>query len=176
MSVRRRPRGGEGRQDGGPQGSQSQGGRRLLMWLLSSGDDGDGSKYGSQAAQEERAADQKCTGGTAHLSVLSLSPEGAIPAGRTHPPDLGAERESSPTMPVSLLRLFVSLCVRGPGNGRKKSSCIMRRLSSVRREFLSLRICVDLQSLPLRYSCLGNPMDRGAWGLQSMGSQRVRHN
>ena len=27
---------------------------------------------------------------------------------------------------------------------------------------------------PLQYSCLENPMDRGAWGLQSMGSQRVR--
>ena len=26
---------------------------------------------------------------------------------------------------------------------------------------------------PLQYSCLGNPMDRGAWGQQSMGSQRV---
>ena len=25
---------------------------------------------------------------------------------------------------------------------------------------------------PLQYSCLENPMDRGAWGLQSMGSQR----
>ena len=28
---------------------------------------------------------------------------------------------------------------------------------------------------PLQYSCLGNPMDRGACGLQSMGSQRVGH-
>ena len=29
---------------------------------------------------------------------------------------------------------------------------------------------------PLQYSCLGNPMDRGLpGGLQSMGSQRVRH-
>ena len=28
---------------------------------------------------------------------------------------------------------------------------------------------------PFQYSCLGNPMDRGAGGLQSMGSQRVRH-
>ena len=28
---------------------------------------------------------------------------------------------------------------------------------------------------PLQYSCLGNPMDRGAWGgLQSIGSQRIR--
>ena len=29
---------------------------------------------------------------------------------------------------------------------------------------------------PLQYSCLENPMDRGAWWLQSMGSQRVRYN
>ena len=28
---------------------------------------------------------------------------------------------------------------------------------------------------PLQYSCLENPMDRGACRLQSMGSQRVRH-
>ena len=28
---------------------------------------------------------------------------------------------------------------------------------------------------PLQYSCLENPMDRGPGGLQSMGSQRVRH-
>ena len=27
----------------------------------------------------------------------------------------------------------------------------------------------------LQYSCLENPMDRGAWQLQSMGSQRVGH-
>ena len=28
---------------------------------------------------------------------------------------------------------------------------------------------------PLQYSCLENPVDKGALGLQSMGSQRVRH-
>ena len=29
---------------------------------------------------------------------------------------------------------------------------------------------------PLQYSCLKNPMDRGAWwATQSMGLQRVRH-
>ena len=27
---------------------------------------------------------------------------------------------------------------------------------------------------PLQYSFLENPMDRGAWGLQSIGPQRVR--
>ena len=31
-------------------------------------------------------------------------------------------------------------------------------------------------SNPLQYSCLGNTMDRGAWQVQSMGLQRVRHN
>ena len=29
---------------------------------------------------------------------------------------------------------------------------------------------------PHQYFCLENPMDRGAWQLQSTGSQRVRHN
>ena len=28
---------------------------------------------------------------------------------------------------------------------------------------------------PLQYSCLENPMDRGAWWLQTMGSQRAGH-
>ena len=32
------------------------------------------------------------------------------------------------------------------------------------------------QGKGLQYSCLENPMDRGAWWLQSMGSKRVRHN
>ena len=31
------------------------------------------------------------------------------------------------------------------------------------------------RSNPLYYSCLENPMDRGAWWAQSMGSQRTRH-
>ena len=29
---------------------------------------------------------------------------------------------------------------------------------------------------PLQYSCLENPIDRGAWRVPSMGSQRIRHN
>ena len=28
---------------------------------------------------------------------------------------------------------------------------------------------------PLQYSCLENPMDRGAWRPQSKGSQAIRH-
>ena len=33
----------------------------------------------------------------------------------------------------------------------------------------------DGNGTPLQYSCLENPMDKGACGLQSMGSQRVGH-
>ena len=29
---------------------------------------------------------------------------------------------------------------------------------------------------PLQYSCLDNPLDRGAWQATLQGSQRVRHN
>ena len=29
---------------------------------------------------------------------------------------------------------------------------------------------------PLQYSCLGNPMDRGAWQAAAHGVARVRHN
>ena len=29
---------------------------------------------------------------------------------------------------------------------------------------------------PLEYSCLGNPMDRGAWWATAHGVTRVRHN
>ena len=28
---------------------------------------------------------------------------------------------------------------------------------------------------PIQYSCLGNPMDRGAWQITVHGSQKVRH-
>ena len=40
--------------------------------------------------------------------------------------------------------------------------------------------CAEGNGNSLQYSCLGNPMDRGAWQVTwghkgSMGSQRVRH-
>ena len=31
------------------------------------------------------------------------------------------------------------------------------------------------KEMAAQYSCLENPVDRGFWGLQSMGSQRVGH-
>ena len=34
----------------------------------------------------------------------------------------------------------------------------------------------EVNDNPLQYPCLKNLMDRGAWWLQSMGSQRVGHN
>ena len=120
VSVCRRPRGGEGRQDGGPQGSQSQGGRGLLTRLLSSGDDGDGSKYDSQASQEERAgAPEMRWRGWTPLSSPSR-PRGSHSCW-AHAPSRPWCREGTvvPSSAVSLLCLFVSLCIRGPGNRRR---------------------------------------------------------
>ena len=39
----------------------------------------------------------------------------------------------------------------------------------------SRRSPAERKGNPLQYSCLGDPMDRGDWGIQSMGLQRVRH-
>ena len=40
----------------------------------------------------------------------------------------------------------------------------------------SQRFPGEVSGYPLQYSCLENSKDRGAWGLQSRGSQRVGHN
>ena len=45
-------------------------------------------------------------------------------------------------------------------------------------KFLVKYICYakgEGSSTPLQYSCLENPMGRGAWWLQSMGLRRVGH-
>ena len=39
----------------------------------------------------------------------------------------------------------------------------------------SRRFPVKGNGNPFQYSCLENPIDRGAWGLPSTGSQTVRH-
>ena len=51
-----------------------------------------------------------------------------------------------------------------------------------RHLFLGRKVMTNLDSMfgegngiPLQYSCLENPMDGEPGGLQSMGSQRVRH-
>ena len=38
-----------------------------------------------------------------------------------------------------------------------------------------MKIPLEKERKPLQYSCLGNPMDTEAWGLKSMGLQRVGH-
>ena len=42
-------------------------------------------------------------------------------------------------------------------------------------KYLCYQQCGGGNGTPLQYSCLENPMDRGAWQAQSMGSQRVGH-
>ena len=54
----------------------------------------------------------------------------------------------------------------------KESTCNAGDLSLIPRSWI---FPGEGNGNPLHYSCLWNSMDRGAWGLQSMGLQRVRH-
>ena len=57
----------------------------------------------------------------------------------------------------------------------KESSCSAGDKGEV-RSIPGLGRSPEGNSNPFQSSCLGNPMDRGAWQLQSTGLQRVRHN
>ena len=58
-------------------------------------------------------------------------------------------------------------------------SSVVKNLPASARDFSSIsrseRSPGEGNGNPLQYSCLENPMDRGAWGLQTVGSQGVRH-
>ena len=59
------------------------------------------------------------------------------------------------------------------GSDSNESACKAGDPSSIPG---SGRSPVEGNNNPLQYSCLGNPMGRGAWlGYKSVGSQRVRH-
>ena len=58
------------------------------------------------------------------------------------------------------------------GSDGKESACSVRELGSIPR---TRRSTGKRNSYPLQYSCLEDSMERGAWWLQSMGLQRVRH-
>ena len=68
-------------------------------------------------------------------------------------------------------RLYTELGFPG-GSDDKESICSAAALGSIPRVGRSPG---GGHGSPLQYSCLENPMDRGAWWLQSMGSQRVGH-
>ena len=60
-----------------------------------------------------------------------------------------------------------------PGSSdHKESACNAGALASISG---SGRSPGEGNGYSLQYSCLENPMDRGAWQVQSIGSQRVRH-
>ena len=58
------------------------------------------------------------------------------------------------------------------GSDGKESACNAGDLGSIP---WSRRFPGEGNSNPLQYSCLENSMDRGACGLQFMGSQKVGH-
>ena len=59
------------------------------------------------------------------------------------------------------------------GSDHKESACNVGDPGSIPG---SRRSPEEGNGYPLQYTCLGNPMDRGAWRLQSMGLQTVRNN
>ena len=53
---------------------------------------------------------------------------------------------------------------------------MVNRLTDVESEFMAAKAeGAAGNGNPLQYSCLENPVDRGAWGLLSIGLHRVRH-
>ena len=62
------------------------------------------------------------------------------------------------------------ICGFPGGSGGKESTCNMRDPGSIPE---SGRTPGEGNGNPLQYSCLENSMDREAWWLQSMESQRV---
>ena len=58
------------------------------------------------------------------------------------------------------------------GFSGKKSACNAEEVDSIPESGKSPG---EGAGNPLEHSCLGNPMDGGAYRLQSMGSQRVGH-
>ena len=67
--------------------------------------------------------------------------------------------------------IFVTLGFPGGSDG-KESACSVRDSGSTPE---SGRSPGEGKGNPLQYSCPENPMDRGAWQLQSMRLQRVGH-
>ena len=61
------------------------------------------------------------------------------------------------------------------GTGGKEATCQLGDIRDVCSIPGSGRSPGEEYGNPLQYSCLENPTDRGAWWLQSMGSQRVGH-
>ena len=59
------------------------------------------------------------------------------------------------------------------GSDGEKSSCNVGDPSLIPRSGRSPR---EGNGNPLQYSCLENPMDRGAWKATAHGVARVRHN
>ena len=59
------------------------------------------------------------------------------------------------------------------GSDGKESACNAGDLDLIPE---SGRSPVEGKGYPLQYSCLGNPMNRGAWWVTVHGTARVRHN
>ena len=73
---------------------------------------------------------------------------------------------------LCLSGIYCGLCNFSGGSESKESACNAGDLGLISGSGRSLG---EGNSNPLQYSCLENPMDRGAWWAAVHGSQRVGH-
>ena len=124
------------------------------------------------------------------LCAFTAKDPGSIPGWSNHPNGTVPQNQNKqakreivfyiyPSLPVPLFFLCSFFLLKNlgfPGGTVAKSSAAsardMRDMGSVPGLGRSAR---GGNGSPLQYSCLGNPMDRGAWRLQSVESRRVRH-
>ena len=63
-----------------------------------------------------------------------------------------------------------TLMLGGIGGRRRRGRQRMSWLDGITDSLDVIQIIREGNGIPLQYSCLENPMDGGAWGLQSIGS------
>ena len=74
-----------------------------------------------------------------------------------------------------IISLFLYLTGFPGGISGKQPTCQCRRYKRCRFNPWVRKIPWRREWQPLQYSCLGNPMDRGAWRATVHGTQRIRH-
>ena len=88
-------------------------------------------------------------------------------------PDFFKQFSSKEIAPVMGIYSFSYLKMGFPGGSDGKESCNAGDLGSIPGSEISPG---GGHSNPLQYSCLENPIERGAWWTIVHGSQRIRHN
>ena len=125
-----------------------------------------GRDFGEKGDQGRGEAEGGCWTGEGRKEPTSSCSSNTPPTAPQDPDQPGCLNSNPPTSSSLLCAL------RGFGSDSIESACNAEDLSSIPR---SGRSPEEEYDNLLRYSCPGNPWTEEPGGLQSMGSQRVRH-